>query len=122
MKQNRKINVAPRRQGLYDPDNERDACGVGLVVNIKGNKTHDIVENGLQVLEHMMHRGAEGADNKTGDGAGILVQIPHEFILLQGIPKRGITEPDSFSYRATKPVRRRLWGSSNETYRPRDLT
>ena len=86
MKQNRKINVAPRRQGLYDPDNERDACGVGLVVNIKGNKTHDIVENGLQVLEHMMHRGAEGADNKTGDGAGILVQIPHEFILLQGIP------------------------------------
>ena len=115
MKQNRKINVAPRRQGLYDPDNERDACGVGLVVNIKGNKTHDIVENGLQVLEHMMHRGAEGADNKTGDGAGILVQIPHEFILLQGIP-------DSFSYRATKPVRLRLWGSSNETYRPRDLT
>ena len=76
----------PRRQGLYDPNNEHDACGVGLVVNIKGKKSHDIVENGLQVLEHMMHRGAEGADNKTGDGAGIMVQIPHEFILLQGIP------------------------------------
>ena len=76
----------PPMQGLYDPDNERDGCGVGLVANIKGGKSHDIVENGLQVLEHMMHRGAEGADNKTGDGAGILVQIPHEFILLQGIP------------------------------------
>ena len=76
----------PRRQGLYDPNNEHDACGVGLVVNIKGKKSHDIVENGLQVLEHMMQRGAEGADNKTGDGAGIMVQIPHEFILLQGIP------------------------------------
>ncbi|MDD3108246.1 MAG: glutamate synthase subunit alpha, partial [Alistipes sp.] len=89
---NRDINLqqrsagAPRQQGLYDPANEHDACGVGLVVNIKGNKSHDIVENGLQVLEHMMHRGAEGADNKTGDGAGIMVQIPHEFILLQGIP------------------------------------
>jgi glutamate synthase (NADPH/NADH) large chain len=76
----------PHPQGLYHPDNEKDGCGVGLVVNIKGGKSHDIVESGLQVLEHMMHRGAEGADNKTGDGAGILVQIPHEFILLQGIP------------------------------------
>jgi glutamate synthase (NADPH/NADH) large chain len=76
----------PQPQGLYHPENEKDGCGVGLVVNIKGGKSHDIVENGLQVLEHMMHRGAEGADNKTGDGAGILVQIPHEFILLQGIP------------------------------------
>jgi glutamate synthase (NADPH/NADH) large chain len=72
--------------GLYDPANEHDACGVGLVINIDGAKSHDIVENGLRVLENMQHRGAEGADNKTGDGAGILVQIPHEFILLQGIP------------------------------------
>lgn len=72
--------------GLYDPANEHDACGVGLIVNIKGAKYHDVVENALQVLEHMTHRGAEGADNKTGDGAGIMVQIPHEFILLNGIP------------------------------------
>ena len=72
--------------GLYHPDYEHDACGVGLVVNIHGNKSHDIVEKGLQVLEHMLHRGAESADNKTGDGAGIMLQIPHEFILLQGIP------------------------------------
>lgn len=76
----------PVAQGLYDPENEHDACGVGFVVRITGEKTHDIVERGLQVLENMVHRGAEGADHKTGDGAGILVQIPHEFILLQGIP------------------------------------
>ena len=71
---------------LYDPANEHDACGVGMVVNIRGHKTHELVDSALQVLEHMQHRGAEGADGKTGDGAGILLQIPHEFILLQGIP------------------------------------
>ncbi|MCD7709799.1 MAG: glutamate synthase subunit alpha, partial [Porphyromonadaceae bacterium] len=73
-------------QGLYSPAYEHDACGVGLLVNIHGGKSHQVVENALQVLEHMNHRGAEGADPKTGDGAGIMVQIPHEFILLQGIP------------------------------------
>ncbi|MDR1201319.1 MAG: glutamate synthase subunit alpha, partial [Tannerellaceae bacterium] len=75
-----------KRQGLYDPANEHDACGVGMLVNIHGGKSHNIVESALKVLENMRHRGAEGADNKTGDGAGILLQIPHEFILLQGIP------------------------------------
>ena len=75
-----------KKQGLYDPANEHDACGVGMLVNIHGGKSHDIVESALKVLENMRHRGAEGADNKTGDGAGILLQIPHEFILLQGIP------------------------------------
>ncbi len=73
-------------KGLYDAAYEHDACGVGMVVNIHGNKSHDLVDNALKVLENMRHRGAEGADNKTGDGAGILLQIPHEFILLQGIP------------------------------------
>ncbi|KAA6340515.1 Glutamate synthase (NADPH/NADH) large chain, partial [termite gut metagenome] len=72
--------------GLYDVIHEHDACGVGMLVNIHGGKSHDIVESALKVLENMRHRGAEGADNKTGDGAGILLQIPHEFILLQGIP------------------------------------
>lgn len=71
---------------LYDPSYEHDACGVGMIVNIHGVKYHDVVENALQVLEHMAHRGAEGADHKSGDGAGIMVQIPHEFILLNGIP------------------------------------
>ena len=76
----------PEEQGLYSPAYEHDACGVGLLVNIHGGKSHQVVENALQVLEHMNHRGAEGADPNTGDGAGIMVQIPHEFILLQGIP------------------------------------
>ena len=73
-------------KGLYDAANEHDACGVGMLVNIHGNKSHEIVDSALKVLENMRHRGAEGADNKTGDGAGIMLQIPHEFILLQGIP------------------------------------
>lgn len=76
----------PRQEGLYDASYEHDACGVGMLVNIHGEKSHDIVESALKVLENMNHRGAEGADNKTGDGAGIMLQIPHEFILLQGIP------------------------------------
>ncbi|MBP9579228.1 MAG: glutamate synthase large subunit, partial [Parabacteroides sp.] len=73
-------------KGLYNFSYEHDACGVGMLVNIHGGKSHEIVESALKVLENMQHRGAEGADNKTGDGAGILLQIPHEFILLQGIP------------------------------------
>ncbi|MDE7465962.1 MAG: glutamate synthase large subunit [Muribaculaceae bacterium] len=72
--------------GLYSPAYEHDGCGVGLVVKIDGSKHHSIVDRGLSILEHMSHRGAEGADNKTGDGAGIMVQIPHEYILLNGIP------------------------------------
>ena len=72
--------------GLYEASHEHDACGVGMLVNIQGGKSHELVESALKVLENMRHRGAEGADNKTGDGAGIMLQIPHEFILLQGIP------------------------------------
>ncbi len=73
------------QKGLYSNDYEHDACGVGMVVNIHGGKNHELVDNALKVLENMEHRGAETRD-KTGDGAGILIQIPHEFILLQGIP------------------------------------
>ena len=79
-----KQNKTP--QGLYNPLYEHDACGVGMIANIRGQKSHRIVDDALSVLENMRHRGAEGADEKTGDGAGILLQIPHEFILLQGIP------------------------------------
>ena len=75
-----------QRNGLYNSAYEHDACGVGMVVNIHGGKSHQLVDNALKVLENLRHRGAEGADGKTGDGAGILLQIPHEFILLQGIP------------------------------------
>ena len=79
------------KQGLYDPAYEHDACGVGLVLHTKGKKSHQIIEDGLKVLENMVHRGAEGAEKATGDGAGIMIQVPHEFILLQGIavPEKG---------------------------------
>ena len=79
------MNNKQKNVGLYNEANEHDACGVGMVVNIHGGKSHELVDNALKVLENMEHRGAETRD-KTGDGAGILVQIPHEFILLQGIP------------------------------------
>jgi glutamate synthase (NADPH/NADH) large chain len=77
------VNVAPhglpRAQGLYDPANEHDACGVGFVADLNGRKSHTIIEHGLQILENLTHRGAAGADPRDGDGAGILVQIPHAF-------------------------------------------
>src|SRR6202042_822847 len=69
----------PKPQGLYDPRNEHDACGMGFVANIKGQKSHDIIEKGIQVLINLTHRGACGCDPETGDGAGILIQIPHRF-------------------------------------------
>lgn len=70
----------PEKQGLYDPAFEHDACGMGFVVNIKGVKSHDIIDEALTVLENLNHRGASGADENTGDGAGILIQIPHDFL------------------------------------------
>lgn len=85
MKENQFIKKATHK-GLYNPENEHDACGVGMIVNLHGTKSHELIDSALKVLENMKHRGAEGADDKTGDGAGIMVQIPHEFILLQGIP------------------------------------
>jgi glutamate synthase (NADPH) large chain len=69
----------PKAQGLYDPTHEHDACGVGFVVNIKGARSHDIVQKALTVLDNLTHRGACGCDPRTGDGAGILIQIPHAF-------------------------------------------
>ncbi len=82
----------PQKIGLYNPENEHDACGIGFVAHIKGEKSHKIVKRGLSVLENMAHRGAEGADNKSGDGAGITLQIPHEFLLEQDIllPEPGL--------------------------------
>ena len=70
----------PPKQGLYDPEQEKDSCGIGFVVNIKGQKSHTIVQQGLQILENLSHRGAQGCDSCTGDGAGILLQVPHEFL------------------------------------------
>src|ERR1700722_7436012 len=65
--------------GLYSPEFERDACGIGFVANIKSNKSHQIVSDALTILENMEHRGACGCENNTGDGAGIMIQTPHEF-------------------------------------------
>ena len=72
--------LPPERQGLYDPRFEHDACGVGMVCNLKGVKSHDVVHKGLQILVNLSHRGACGCDEKTGDGAGILMQIPDRFL------------------------------------------
>jgi len=69
----------PEAHGLYDPRNEHDACGIGLLANIHNIKSHKTVEDGLRILKNLEHRGAVGADPKAGDGAGILIQIPHEF-------------------------------------------
>jgi glutamate synthase (ferredoxin) len=82
----------PAPQGLYDPANEHDACGVGFVVNMHGVKSHDIVRKGLEVLENLAHRGACGCDPLTGDGAGILMQTPHEFFAAVA-PQAGISLP-----------------------------
>jgi len=73
-------NGLPVQQGLYDPRQERDACGVGFVAHIKGKKSYDMVRQGLQILENLTHRGAVGADPLAGDGAGILIQIPDQFL------------------------------------------
>src|SRR4051812_13478424 len=82
----------PQRQGLYDPRHEHDACGLGFVVDIAGRRSHSIVENGLQVLLNLEHRGASGCEKNTGDGAGILLQIPHQF-LARECEKLGIAMP-----------------------------
>lgn len=73
------MNKLPRQQGLYDPQFEHDACGVGFIVHMKGEKSHTIVEQALTILENLEHRGACGCETNTGDGAGILLQVPHKF-------------------------------------------
>ena len=72
-------NGLPPAQGLYDPRNEHDACGVGFVANMHNAKSHELVKMGLQILLNLDHRGAVGADPKAGDGCGMLLQIPHRF-------------------------------------------
>jgi glutamate synthase (NADPH) large chain len=84
-------------QGLYDPANEHDACGVGFVAHIKGKKTHDIIAQGLQILENLDHRGAVGADELMGDGAGILIQIPDAYLREQ-MAKQSVKLPPVGEY------------------------
>ncbi|MCI0654658.1 MAG: glutamate synthase large subunit, partial [Methylococcaceae bacterium] len=87
----------PKRQGLYDPHNEHDACGVGFIVHIKGQKSHSVVKQGLELLRNLTHRGAVGADPLAGDGAGILIQIPDEFFRAE-CASRGIDLPAPGDY------------------------
>ena len=82
----------PPAQGLYDPAHEHDACGVGFVVNIKGRKSHEIITQGLKILENLDHRGAVGADPLVGDGAGCMIQMPDE-LLRRWAKERGLTLP-----------------------------
>ncbi|MSQ59822.1 MAG: glutamate synthase subunit alpha [Betaproteobacteria bacterium] len=90
-------SMPPEAQGLYDPRNEHDACGVGFVAHIKGKKSHAIVEHGLQILRNLTHRGAVGADPLAGDGAGILIQMPDQFFRAE-MAKQGMTLPPLGEY------------------------
>ncbi len=85
------MNGRPDKAGLYRSEFEHDNCGIGFVAHLKGKKSHDIIKRGLETLVNMTHRGAEGADSKTGDGAGVMIQIPRDFLLIQGyeIPHEG---------------------------------
>src|SRR5262245_11107447 len=87
----------PGAQGLYDPQFEHDACGVGFLVNIKGRKSHTIVQQALQILVNLDHRGACGCEANTGDGAGILMQMPHDFLKTAG-KEAGVTLPSFGEY------------------------
>src|SRR3989338_5597366 len=87
----------PEKQGLYDPQFEHDSCGVGFVVNVKGKKSHEIVKQALTVLLNLNHRGACGCEPNTGDGAGILLQIPHNY-LKQEASKNGFSLPGAKEY------------------------
>ncbi|HMV21318.1 MAG TPA: glutamate synthase-related protein [Rhodocyclaceae bacterium] len=89
--------AVPERQGMYDPSNEHDACGVGFVAHVKGQKSHGIVEQGLLILKNLDHRGAVGADPLQGDGAGILIQIPDQFYR-EEMAKQGVALPPLGEY------------------------
>lgn len=91
--------ILPEKQGLYDPQMEHDACGIGFVANIKGNKSHEIVRQALTILVNLSHRGGSGSESNTGDGAGILLQIPHLFFS-QECSKLGIKLPEPGEYGA----------------------
>ena len=89
--------VAPKAGGLFDPMREHDACGVGFIVNLKNKPSQKIVQNGLAILENLEHRGAVGADPLMGDGAGIMVQIPHKFFVSE-MSKQGVHLPEPGHY------------------------
>ena len=89
--------MLPPKQGLYDPQFEHDNCGMGFIVNLDGAKTHDVIKKGIEILINLTHRGACGCDPETGDGAGILIQIPHEFFARE-CAEIGFSLPDPGQY------------------------
>ena len=91
------MRVQPEKCGLYEARNEHDACGIGAVANIDGTRNHTILELGNNLVLNLQHRGAAGGDGLTGDGAGILFQIPHEFLAEKG-DECGVTLPEAGSY------------------------
>lgn len=91
------VNGLPEKQGLYDPQFEHDACGIGCIANIKGRKSHSIVDQGLQILKNLAHRGGVGSEPDTGDGAGILIQLPHKF-MCKVCRNEGIELPEKGDY------------------------
>ena len=91
------MEYPPGRQGLYDPRHEHDACGMGFVVNLNGEKSHEIIRKGIEILINLTHRGACGCDPETGDGAGILIQIPHEFFARE-CAELGFSLPEPGTY------------------------
>ncbi len=97
VKSARSLTGLPPKQGLYDPQFEHEACGVGFVANIKGKKSHAIIRQGIQILLNLDHRGACGCEANTGDGAGILIQPPHDFLKLVAREAR-FTLPASGDY------------------------
>src|SRR5262245_20598935 len=108
---------APDATGLYDPRHEHDACGVGFVVDVKGRRSHSVVERGLQVLVNLLHRGACGCEANTGDGAGVLIQVPDRFLRKITSPL-GITLPPAGEYGTGLVF---LPQAENERERTRDL-
>ena len=90
-------DYTPQKQGMYDPQFEHDSCGVGFVCNINGKASNEIVRQGLRILVNLSHRGATGADPLTGDGAGILIQIPHRFFS-ETMKAHGVALPERGSY------------------------
>lgn len=91
------VNGLPKKQGLYDPQFEHDACGIGCIANIKGKKSHSIVNQGIEILKNLAHRGGVGSEPDTGDGAGILIQMPHKF-MMKVCENENITLPDKGDY------------------------
>src|SRR3954447_26032367 len=100
----------PSEQGLFDPRHEKDSCGVGFIADIKGRKSHKIVEDALEILCNLEHRGAVGADPRAGDGAGILVQIPHAFFARKAKELGfALPEPGTYAVGALFMPREKAW-------------